>query len=330
MSTKDIRELLWAPYKKKGMQGTNVDTAMDRTSQDPLTVERHRTTTVWIGETSSQGLINTPGEAENPHGFPRATALAGSFKIEELPTQVRRQSTSFEGLIGHDLKPEEQTERIQGPREHDTIREQLSRPSKPQDIRQRARKPIHPQQIPRFNHLYGSNKVEGSWSNVVDVSTKGTITTVAGATTPVAVTLSSSPHFLLSRWPGAINMFLCIRQFSIAPQTATFTTLGALDISYADLIGGQIIPICDILNSGVGNFNDMAILIPTPVTDPDNPVIGQILVGLNTGATVGTYNWQIGFSAAYLVPQVHGFDIEQSNPFVEVETTNVLVPSYHT
>jgi hypothetical protein len=237
-----------------------------------------------------------------------------------LHTQVRRQEI-FEGLVGKDLTPE-QTEAQMGPYMHsiDIQREQLTSPQRARDERLHMRKPVQARMVPSYNTLYGSLRSPDSWKNVIDNFARGTITTVANATTLVNVTLANPPHFLLSRWPGANQFYLCIRQFSMAPQTATFATSGALDIAYNDLIGGQIIPLADIVNNQSVSITDVAFLIPTPITDPDsNAPVGQLSVALNTGATPGTYNWQISFSAVYLIPELHGYDIVQSNPFVEME-----------
>jgi hypothetical protein len=238
----------------------------------------------------------------------------------ELHTQVRRQNI-FAGLVGEDIRPEQLAAQM-GPFTHTedfSKAEQLTEPLRRHDERLHMRKPVEVHKSPRMNRLYGSLKSPDSWKYVIDNFAKGTLTTVAGTSVSTTVTLAIAPHYLLSRWPGANQLYLCIRQFSIAPQTATFATAGNLDMEYDDVVGGQRIPLGNILNNSSYNNADMTYLIPTPITDPDNTLAGNLVVLLNAGATTGTYNWQMAFSAVYLIPELHGFDVMQSSPFVEVE-----------
>jgi len=161
--------------------------------------------------------------------------------------------------------------------------------------------------VPRFNRMYGSLRTLDGWRYVIDNIASGTITTSAGATATAAVSLLLDPHWRLEQWPGGVQLYLVIRQFSIAPQTATFATLGALDITFLSN-SGYVIPIGDIVSSGSEDLY-LTTIIPSPLTDPDVQGVGTLQVALNAGATVGTYNWQMGFSGAYLLPDIKGYDI---------------------
>lgn len=170
----------------------------------------------------------------------------------------------------------------------------------------------HPQLIRKvdLNKMYGTLRTENGWRYIIDNFAKGTVTTIANQTVSAAVALILTPNWRLEQWPGATQMFLVIRQFALSPQTATFATAGTIDIIYQDTIGGQQIPLGDMLNNASLN-SDMVRLIPTPITDPNVTAIGNLLVTLNTGATVGVYNWQLSFSGAYLLPSLKGYSREE-------------------
>jgi hypothetical protein len=179
---------------------------------------------------------------------------------------------------------------------------------------------------PKLNRLYGTARTEDGWQYTVDNWANGGFTTVAGAQvlTDVNFNLIGSEN-RLSRWPGAIAMYLCIRSFSIALSTATLATLGSLDLYYQDTIGGQTIPLCSLISNGSFQSNDMQILIPTPITDAGqiNDDIGQIQANLSAGATVGTYVFQMGFSYAYLLATSKPYTIVQVEDLLDAHPGHV-------
>lgn len=181
------------------------------------------------------------------------------------------------------------------------------------DTRPSMVKPYENVAIPRYNILYGTLRVVDGWQWLIDNYAKGGITTVAASTVVANVTLAqSAQETRLSRWPGAVALYLCIRSFGLAASTATFTTAGSLDVYYQDLIGGQIIPLGSIPNNDELNLTNVNIIIPTPITDAGAlaNAIGQVQIALNSGATVGTYIWQIGFSYAYLLPAQKPYEVQ--------------------
>lgn len=164
----------------------------------------------------------------------------------------------------------------------------------------------------RFNRLYGSDRVEGSWRYRVDEYVSGTVATSANAQANASVALANDPYWRLSRWPGARQLFLCFRIFAICPRVS-LATVGSLSCVYQDATTGKSIPI-GIFPSTAGG-NDVLEILMGNITDPDNLTLGQLQVTLTgTSPTTGTYDWQIGFSAAYLLPELRGYD----RPFNEV------------
>lgn len=193
------------------------------------------------------------------------------------------------------------------------VTEKLTRPVPHHDPRPKVIKPFDNVMVPHLNKMYGSLRTEDGWTHLVDNYAKGGLTTVQGTLVQSAVTLAlSNPETRLSRWPGGTSMYLAIRMFSLAPTTATFATAGSLDLYYQDIIGGQVVPLGSIINNQINSVEDMAVLIPTPITDPGALAnqIGNIQATLSAAGTVGTYIWQIGFSYAYLLPTVKPYEIQ--------------------
>lgn len=190
----------------------------------------------------------------------------------------------------------------------DPFLHQLKKPTKHEDHRPYMLKQHLPILVPRYNHLYDSLRSQQAWRYSADNMANGTFTTVAAATVQTLVNLLQKPNYRTSQWPGAVQVYLVVRSFSFAPQTATFATPGALDVSFSDK-SGNLVPVGDFISNQSGNIG-FDTLIPVPVTDPGEQNVGTLNVALNAGATVGTYNWQMGFSYAYLVAAIDGYKIE--------------------
>lgn len=194
------------------------------------------------------------------------------------------------------------------------------------DVRPEVVKPYENVSVPRFNQLYGTLRTENGWQWLVDNYANGTFTTIAATLVLTNVSLAlTQQEIRLSRWPGAVNMYLCIRSFSVAPSTASFTTLGSLDLYYQDLLGGQIIPLGTIYNNDELNLNNVNILIPTPITDAGMLAtnVGQIRATLSTGATVGNYTWQIAFSYAYLLPTMKPYEVQKVEELLDAHPGHI-------
>ena len=193
--------------------------------------------------------------------------------------------------------------------------EQLKKPVEHHDPRPFMIKHRLPILVPQFNQLYDNLRSQQAWRYSSDNSAGGTITTIAGQTVSTNVVLRNAPNYRTSQWPGGIQVYLVIRFFSFAPQTATFATPGALDISFTDK-SGNLAPLGDFISNSAfnGGFDT---LLSVPVTDPGEQNVGILNVALNAGATVGTYIWQMGFSYAYLVPALQGYKIEHTHAIAE-------------
>jgi hypothetical protein len=166
--------------------------------------------------------------------------------------------------------------------------------------------------VPHFNDLYDSLGTKGGWRFICDDIVQGTVTTVAASAVLSAVALSSpasmSPKFSLERWPGGVQVYLCVRSFSFGPSTASFITQGEINVLFIDQFGNSL-PLGIVPNNNFTQFGTSSIL-PTPITDPANVNVGNLSFTLNSGATVGSYAWQLGFSFAYLLPAKKGYTWE--------------------
>lgn len=197
------------------------------------------------------------------------------------------------------------------------------------DRRPEVIKPFDNVMQPQFNRFYGSLRTNDGWKDIVDNYAKGSLTTVAGAQVLSNVFLAqTTQETRLSRWPGAVQMYLAIREFGIAPSTASFATIGSIDMYYQDLIGGQVVPLGSFTSSLAIQYHDLSVLIPTPITDAGylsstvNP-IGQIQANLSAGATPGTYVWQIAFAYAYLLPTPKPYDIQHVEDLLDAHPGSI-------
>jgi hypothetical protein len=224
-----------------------------------------------------------------------------------LPTQVRRQSIQ-EGIVGTNLR------KAPNPYSETPITPENFPPT--HDERLRAIKPhIEKALEPQLNKIYDSLRTTQAWRYTSDNLATGVITTIANVQVATPVTLLVPLDVRLSRWPGAVQMYLVLRSFSMAPQTAVIATVEALDCLYQDTVGGQLVALGDFLNNNSINVSPQ-VLIPTPITDPGVKTVGNLLVTLATGGTPAAYNYQIGFSYAYLLPEIHGYQEIETPPYI--------------
>lgn len=169
--------------------------------------------------------------------------------------------------------------------------------------------------VPNYNNLYDTLRSKQAWQVSADGYANGTVTTVAGTlvTSPVVLTLpanTQSPNWRLQQWPGGTLLYLVVRSFSMGPQTATFATQGEIDVVFVDQFGNPV-PLGVVPNNNFVNTFPLA-LLPSPITDTgQQDELGDISFTLNAAATTGTYSWQIGFSCAYLLPALKGYNIER-------------------
>lgn len=163
--------------------------------------------------------------------------------------------------------------------------------------------------IPNYNTLYDTFGSQQAFEKVADIYVNGTLTTVANSTVSSAVNAPSDPKWRLEQWPGGVQLYLLLRWFSVASTTATFTTLGAIRATFTDTAGNATPIGCFRTNESVNVIHDA--ILPSPITDTGKQAFGTIDFFLNSGATVGDYLWQLGFSAVYLLPALKGYTIER-------------------
>lgn len=187
----------------------------------------------------------------------------------------------------------------------DPVTEQLTHAHFIPDHRPQAEKPKVHNLIPRYNTLYGTDRVEGSWRSLIDASSTGAFIALANpAIQRVAVALTIPPQWRLDQWPGAVNLYLCIRQISICPQVPSGATVpGSVRVSFEDTAGRNI-PLGVFISNQSFNQDDINLLINTPFTDPNNQSVGTILVQLANTVTAIVYDFQMSFSGAYMIPQL--------------------------
>jgi hypothetical protein len=172
-----------------------------------------------------------------------------------------------------------------------------------------------PIKVPNYNDFYDSFGTRQGWRYAGDAYASGSVTTVANQAVLVTVSLTEptntqGPIWNLKKWPGGTLLYPVVRLFSLGPITAVFATQGAISVVFYDQFGNPI-PLGVLPNN---NFTTegMHVIMPSPITDAGQQAnIGQLSFTLNTGATVGTYNWQMGFCAAYLLPAVKGYHMER-------------------
>jgi hypothetical protein len=168
--------------------------------------------------------------------------------------------------------------------------------------------------VPKYNRLYDTFRTEQGWRYAADAYANGTVTTIAGNAVLVDVDLTlpantQSPNWRLEQWPGGTQLFLVIRFFSMGPQTASFATQGEIDVVFQDDYGNNA-PMGVVPNNAFYSNNNDTIM-PTPITDSGTTAMGTLSFTLNSGATIGTYSWQMAFAAAYLMPAINGYKRER-------------------
>jgi len=180
----------------------------------------------------------------------------------------------------------------------------------PEDIRPVLIKQPENVLVPRFNTYYDTTRTKDGWRFLADNSAQGSITTVVNSTVSVLVELLNNPVYRLDQWPGAVQLYLAIRTFGIVPS-AVPTANGGMRVTFVDQFGNRL-PLLSMLSQTAQNIVVRSIL-PTPITDVGNVTVGTLEVQLSNVATSdGTYLWNIGFSAVYLLPSRYGYEMLSS------------------
>lgn len=164
------------------------------------------------------------------------------------------------------------------------------------------------QQRTRFNRLIDSLATEDGWRYCGDMTVSGSITTTASGA-GVNVTPSMQAIRRQYQWPITVQMFPVLRFFAIAPEApAGNTTVGALSL-ILQTPSGVPIPL-GVSLSNTAYVIQPHVLFTNSLTDLDKFTC-QLLATISSGTTVGTYDFQIGFSLAYLLPETGGYELEK-------------------
>src|SRR6266436_5032835 len=100
---------------------------------------------------------------------------------------------------------------------------------------------VHPTHlVPRFSKIYDSLRTEQGWRYMADNWSNGSIATSLVA--PATADVDFNQQFIArtSQWPGAVQFYLVIRLFSIAPETSQ---AGNIVCVYEDDNSGITVPL---------------------------------------------------------------------------------------
>lgn len=169
--------------------------------------------------------------------------------------------------------------------------------------------------IPTMNRLYDSLLSPHGWKYCTDAYVTGQVTTVANTAVVVKAVLTKNSQWLTSKWPGGVQLYPVIHFFSVAPESVP-TTVGNVSVVFTDN-SGITVPL-GVFVSSQAYSNGAVILIPSPITDPGATALGTLTFTLNgTTPTTAVYDWQIGVSAAYLLPAQKGYEIREYDHWKE-------------
>lgn len=161
----------------------------------------------------------------------------------------------------------------------------------------------------RFNRLFspeghnddGWRFVSGGWSlfdGTASAAGAGTSTQVIPVSMPSGAV---SPVMLLNRYPGAQFMQVYIRTIAWVPTGTTGTGLQEL---YFQGLDGAVAAM-GIYNAATPSYGLQSVgaLLTTPLTDPGNAPLGNIIVqNIGMGGSPTTVRWQLGVTFVAAVP----------------------------
>ena len=163
-----------------------------------------------------------------------------------------------------------------------------------------------PRHEPRFNRLYNSLRSDNLINGVSDLALTGSIAITNAATTTVNLALSTSPNYLIRKWPDATQAFLLLRSFSLAPSTAG--AVGDLQCVWYDSAGNTI-PLGDFSAASAGTLMN-PVLSPNPLTDTGSLALGSLSVNWLGGIAGITVGYSFGWSVVYLLAATTPYERE--------------------
>ena len=169
--------------------------------------------------------------------------------------------------------------------------------------------------VPALNRIYSSIGTDQGYELCADGYCSGQVTTVAGVAVPVTLSFTPNGPWLTSKWPGSTQVYPVITFFSIAPETA-IATIGNISVYYIDT-SGITIPL-GVFVSGNASQSSRELIIPSSITDPGNKKIGTLTFLLQgTTPSTATYDFQLGLSAAYVLPAIKGYRVDTYDHLLE-------------
>lgn len=135
----------------------------------------------------------------------------------------------------------------------------------------------------------------------------GTITApgAGNSTQVVPITLPTnipSPVVLLDRYPGAMYMCVYVRAFSFVPTGTTGT--GLQEVWFSD-IGGSTCGLGIYVASSqtAGDYQNINSLMTSPITDPGNTQLGQLVINnIGIAGTPTSVRYQLSLGYVAMVP----------------------------
>lgn len=167
--------------------------------------------------------------------------------------------------------------------------------------------------IPNLNQLYDSLKTPAGWRYIVDAYAVGNVSTSSGGQIGSIVTLQPNQQPQLQKWPGAIQLYICINSFTICPRTVP-ATAGNITITFVGN-NGFTVPFGGFMNTA-SYTNNNSYIIPDSVIDIGVSNIG-LLNFFQSGGTAATYDWSMTFSYVYMLPAQKGYTVHEYDQWKE-------------
>jgi len=179
----------------------------------------------------------------------------------------------------------------------------------PPDSRPIAVKERAPVLRPTYNHLYDTNRTTQAWRYGADIEINafGQLGPAGGATLQVPVAMPQAPNWRLEQWPGGTQLFLVLTDYAIGAEASV--SGGPLTMKFQSL-GGSVVNLGILGTGGLPINLSFDVVLQTPITDPSNPQLGNLIWTQQPGAaSAATLDWMISFSVAYLLPDLDGYEV---------------------
>lgn len=162
---------------------------------------------------------------------------------------------------------------------------------------------------PRFGQLYDDLPTTQGWrylaQYVFDLTNLTCPASPATLITPL--TIQNGPPLALEQWPGAARCYMTLVMATIGRTTTPGSA--AMFHIYIQINNGLVVPIglyFNTTNNGQGaSVYTQDLIFPTPITDPGNPNIGNLIVTSTSGTTALAFDAQVILSPTYFLPDAN-------------------------